>query len=176
MPRFDAFDGLQNPSGHILGFEHDDDRKTQTGLVHVLHQSSVPFVISGTTVVQAMRTITLPKRILGLSGLLVVRVQLSWTNSVNNKAVWAQLNGQDIAGQTTAAGFGGRYHFTMWAAQSYTSQKTDGLFTDGQSGGVATRTVDLTVDQPLVIFGNTLNAADTLTLEHSQVLVYPSNP
>jgi hypothetical protein len=143
--------------------------------VITLGQSAAAVPHTGDTNEATLASITIPAGTIGNNGQLTIETQWTWTNNANNKTPRVKLGGSTIYGlaHTATAGLSTRHRIANRNAannQVSINAASDNFY--GGSAAAATYSVDTSQDVTLTITGQCANAADTITLESYQVVLF----
>lgn len=167
----------RNEAGFWVRAEQIDLDKSDLGMSYVLDSSATPVSLTGTLAETTMKSIVLPGGLMGPNGAIRLTAFWSATNNANTKTVKAKIGANQIYAATTGtwASFG--MVAMMANRNNENSQVSTPINVTSVFGGLAqalrTFAVDTRLPQTLEIRGVLANIADTLTLEHYVLEIFP---
>lgn len=142
----------------------------------VLAQSAVAVPHTGDTVETTLATITIPAGAMGANGRVIIHSMWSCTNpsGANTKTMRVKFGGTSIATTTSTAAVQQPMMTTVANRGSASSQVgTPSTGFASSSSAIPTPAIDTTAAVDITFTGICANAADTVTLESYQVILYP---
>ena len=144
---------------------------------HVLAQSGGPISYTGGTAEVTLATISVPANAMGPNGRIELKVRWSFTGANGTKAMKVKLAGVTIANNGSAPTRTGYRQFVEIQNRASASLQFAAVEnadnTAAQAYSTVTSAVDTAANQDVTITAQLANAADTVTLESFQVILYP---
>lgn len=146
-------------------------------LPQILSQSAVAASHTGDLTETTLATITLPAGAMGANGKVEIQARWSFSGTAGTKTPKIKFGGTAIIASNVGATITAYRHNSEVANRNATNSQY--TFVDGMNSSAAslmttgTLAIDTTASVSITITGTLANAADTITLESYQVLLYP---
>lgn len=151
---------------------------------YVLAKSAVAVSCPADTTEDILATISVPAGAMGISGVLRIYVEWTWTNSANNKTLRIRYGGTDLISSTVLTTTAtGSHRLSIFNRGATNSQKHRAEFIFGSTPPANTNvafatsgtlSVDTTALSSIVFSGQKALAGEVLTLESYLVELFPS--
>jgi hypothetical protein len=143
----------------------------------IIAQSAVAQSHTGDTNATTLATVTIPANAMGANGRVEIRARWAFSGTASGKTVTINFGGSQLVSQAPASTITSDYVNAEVSNRNATNSQhraSMGFFSSAAGGFTnGTLSIDTTAAVDITFVGTLVNAADTVTLESYQVILYP---